>query len=607
MSYIAKSSIQEINDKMDALAVVGDYLRLERQGSRYVGLCPFHNEKTPSFSLNPDMKLFYCFGCGKGGTVIDFVMEMDKLSFPEAIETLAKRVGVSLVYEGPGKTELETGRDKQNEALYELYRRLTGSFHHFLMEKPEGRAAWRYIISRGIAKDMIERFRLGYAPPDRHWLFNFLTHKSYSAELLAASGLFSQDYQKTAFFADRLLFPIADRQGRTVAFGGRLLFGDGPKYLNSRESDFFKKGRTFFAIDLALPEIRKTKKAYIVEGYMDAIALHQAGVTNAVATLGTAFTDEQAKLLRRWIDRVYLIFDADEAGQKAAVKAILTCRRNALACSIVNLSGAAAPSGEPQKDPADILKERGAEALQKQIKCFINDFDFLINRSRSLFDLSVSGGKAEAVAFLFPYVETLDSEVSREACIREIGDIFRTDPQAVLADFSRWGEQKRSPAKETPRRENPVRMNYELALFAAVLVNPGWYPKVREALGGVSAIEELADPRAKDLFLALEEWYRDGGPGIDDLLSRIADNSLRNFVIAQGASEAFPAGDEQFEQFVSDGINRIKQKRLERRRAEIVMELRIIKEGEAGRRLEDLLTEKVHIDGELRRFKEVNV
>jgi DNA primase len=150
-------------------------------------------------------------------------------------------------------------------------------------------------------------------------------------------------------------------------------------------------------------------------------------------------------------------------------------------------------------------------------------------------------------------------------------------------------------------------MNYELALFTAVAVNPGWYPKVREALGGVSAIEELTDPYAKELFLALEEWYRDGGSGIDDLLSRIGGNSLRNFVIEQGASEAFSSKIEQFEQFVSDGINRIKQKRLERRRAEIVMELRTIKEGEAGRRLEDLLTEKVHIDGELRRFKEVNV
>jgi DNA primase len=333
------------------------------------------------------------------------------------------------------------------------------------------------------------------------------------------------------------------------------------------------------------------------------IALHQAGIINAVAPLGTAFTGEQAKLLRRWAERAYLIFDADEAGQNAAVKAILTCRKNALACSIVNPGdGAKDPAAaEAPKDPADILQLYGPEALQKQVKCFINDFEYLIKRGGALFDISGSEGKARAVAFLFPYVETLDSEVSRDACMREIADAFGADFLSVFHDYRHF-DQSRGPKEGEAGKTGaagPVRMNDELFLLTAVLVNPVFYPKLRSAL----SIEEFDDPGARELFIALEEWFRNGAAGVDDLLSRVKDEGLRNFVIARGASEAFSARPERL---VADGINRIRRKRFERRRAEIVTELRIAKYGEPGRRLEDLLAEKVRIDAELRRFKEVN-
>jgi DNA primase len=613
MAYIAKSTIQEVQDRLDAVAVVGEYVRLEKRGGQYWGLCPFHHEKTPSFKVDADKKLYYCFGCHRNGTVISFIMEMDKLSFPEAIETLAKRCGVEVVYEDAGDGRGDPEADKRRDELYELYRRVTVSFHHFLVKKDEGAAAKRYIITRGITDTVIDRFRLGYAPADRYWLYTFLTRRHYSPELLAFSGLFSSKYPKAAFFSDRLLFPIADKQGRVVAFGGRLLAGkdgkdpEGPKYLNSKESDIYKKSQTLFALDLALPEIRKTREVYIAEGYMDVIALHQAGISNAAAPLGTAFTDDQAKLLRRWAERVYLIFDADGAGQSAAVKAILTCRKNGLSCAVVNggapEGGAGPVLGSPGvKDPADILQQFGAGALQNGVKCFINDFDYLVQRSKSLFDLSRSEGKARGVAFLFPYVDTLDSEVSREACIRDIGDAFRTDPRAVMDDYlaARRSETAGEP-KVRPETAGP-RMSYELSLLAVVCVNPELYPKLR----GVLEKEELSDPRARELFIALEEWYRDGGTGMDDLLSRISDDALRDFVMAREAAGAFShnAG-----QLVSDGINRVRQEGLKRRRLEIVAELRSMENGgrnSPGGRLEDLLTEKVHIDGELRRFKDAN-
>jgi DNA primase len=616
MAYIAESTIQELNDKLDAATVVGEYVRLEKRGGRYWGLCPFHNEKTPSFTVDPDRKMYYCFGCSQGGGIINFVMEMDKLSFPEAVETLAKRLGIEVVYERTGAGEKDGGKISRLEELAELYRRVAVSFHHFLMQKEEGRGALEYVLSRGIERELLERFRLGYAPRDRSWLFRFLSAKGYSEEFLGSSGLFSKNYPRQAFFSNRLIFPIADRQGRTVAFGGRFLEegavpqdgSQGPKYLNSAESELYKKRETLFAIDLALPEIRKTREVYLAEGYMDVIALHQAGLSNAVAPLGTSFTGEQARLLRRWAERLYLIFDADDAGQNAAVKAILTGRKNGLICAVVDLrdgGDSAVPEElKKMKDPADILRQFGVKILQNRVKNSIIDFEYFIKRSKSLFDPSRAEGRAGAVAFMFPFMETLDSEVSREGCIRDLAGIFGVDPQAVRDDYHRY--QSRNPEKET-RREipdvpgtGPVRMNDELFLLTAVAANSDLYPKLRSAL----SIEELEDPGAKELFIALEEWFRNGGLGIDDLLSRIS-GPLRQFVIQRGTTKAFSVHPEQL---VSDGIRRVKQKRLERRRAEIITELRIAGSGdrpeEAG--LEDLLAEKMFIDAELRRFKEVN-
>jgi DNA primase len=611
MSYIAKSTIQEVIDRIDPVALVSDYVRLEKRSGSYVGLCPFHNEKTPSFTVNPEKKLYHCFGCDKGGTMINFVMEMDKLSFPETIEFLAKRLGVQIVYENSGESREEAVKNTRLEELTELYRRVSVSFHHILMENPLGGGAKEYILSRGISPGIIERFRLGYAPADRRWLFHFLVKKGYSENFLASSGLFSEKYPGISFFSDRLIFPIADRQGRTVAFGGRILSGEGPKYLNSRESDIYRKGQTLFALDLALAEIRKTKEVYIAEGYMDVIALHQAGVTNAVAPLGTAFTDDQARLLRRWAERICLLFDADRAGQSAAVKGILTCRRNALSCAVVvpgkgipaDPAGGGDPAGAPAvtetKDPADILLRFGPEVLQKSVKCFINDFEYLIARGRSLFDMSDSGGKARAVAFLFPYLEALDSDVSRDAAMGAAADAFGVDRMAVARDFYRSrAAGERGPEREVPGKQKPIRMNDELFLLTAVSVNSGWYPKFREAL----SIKEIEDPSAKELFIALEECYRHNESGMEDLLARISTEELRNFIIKRGTSKEFSVHPENL---VSDGINRIKQKRLEHALAGVVNKLRAAKHETAVTRLDELLAEKMYIDAELHRLKEV--
>ncbi|MDR2070477.1 MAG: DNA primase [Treponema sp.] len=613
---ISEITVKEVAGKLDAITVVNEYIRLEKRGGRYWGCCPFHNEKTASFTVDPERKLYYCFGCHKGGTIISFVMDMEKLSFPEAVETLAKRSGVEVIYDGFRDNQEERENSVRKEELYDLYQRVAGSFHHWLMKTGEGKRALDYVVTRGVSAELIERFRLGYTPRDRSWLFAFLTGKGYSPEFLAGSGLFSSKYPRSSFFSGRLMFPIADRQGRTVAFGARFLAlpgedaGESPKYINSLESGIYKKGQTLFALDQARAEIRRTKAVYLAEGYMDVIALHQAGICNAVAPLGTAFTEDQAKLLRHWADRVNLIFDADKAGQDAAVKAILTCRKNGLSASVVIPGRGLAERGDSSssfKDPADILKEFGPEALQKSANYCISDFEYLVSRAKVLFDSS-SEGKARAVTFMFPYVEVMDSEVSKNTCIEDIADAFGVERQAVQADFKQYGRtdgQRRGIApKEVPLpRAKSIRMSDELFLLTAILVNPDWYPKLRASLSSELPIEEIDDPRAKELFIALEEWFRNDAPGMDDLLARIQDEALRKFVIEQAASQAF---SQRPELIFGESMKRIQQKRLERRQAEIIVELGTQKRGDTGRGLDDLLAEKVYIDAELRRLKEAN-
>ncbi|HCM26054.1 MAG: DNA primase [Treponema sp. GWB1_62_6] len=594
MNSISKATIQAANSTADALSVVGEFVRLEKKGGRYWGLCPFHNEKTPSFTVNPDQKRYYCFGCGKGGDLVDFLMEVEKFTFVEAVEHLARKAGIEIVYEGGGAQPADDGKAERNKQIAELYDRVAGSFRHVLLRTDQGAFALDYLKSRAVDAATAERFRLGYAPADRRWLHRFLSAKGYSAAFLAESGLFSRNYPESAFFSDRLMFPIADRRSRTVAFGARLLRGEGPKYLNSSESELFRKGENLFALDLANQEIRRLKTAIVCEGYMDVIALHQSGVVNAVAPLGTAFTEGQAAILRRGAERVLMAFDSDEAGRNAAVKGILTCRKLGLACGIVEIKGG--------KDPADILKDAGAEALQNAMKYFINDFDYLVDRARALYDITDSEGKAKAVAFMFPYLETLDSAVSRDACAGALSDAFGVDRAAVANDYAGRSEPRRETrAGAAVLTGTAVRMNDELFLMLAVMANRDLYRKLRSSLSP----EDLDDQRAKELFIVLEECFRTDSIDFDGLAARIGDESLKAFVLEKGASDEFSVNPERL---VSDGIARIKRRILERRRSELLIRMRMAKNGgkDAENLIDELLSETMHIDEELARLKDVH-
>jgi len=606
MARFTEASKEAVIDSIDPIAVVEDHLRLEKKSGRYWGLCPFHHEKTPSFTVDPEKKSYYCFGCHKGGSIVNFVMEMDKLSFPEAMEALSKRFGVPLVYESGG---YEKNRDGNDDELAELYRRVAASFHHILMKTSEGEKAKQYLLGRGINPGTIEMFCLGFAPADRSWLYRFLGEKGFSAEFLASSGLFSRRYPQSAFFSNRLMFPIADKNGRTIAFGGRILDTEGPKYINSPDSDLFKKGRTLFALNLALPEIRRTKEVYLAEGYMDVIALHQGGIPNATAPLGTAFTDDQAKLLHRWAEKVFLMLDNDEAGQNAVHKAILCCRKNGLECAIVDTAAFFAGKDQIPKDPAEILQKFGPEALKNSVKKCILDIDYMISRSRALKD------SPRAVVFLFPYLDALDSEVARDEAIGAIADAFGTEKRAVWEDYNRQKisgpgragpEQGDALQKDIPASGRPIRAGYELYLMGAVFVNPVLFKELRSAL----VQDDFDDPSARELYIVLEEWFRETGAAEKfsaELLDRIQDGNLRDFILKQEALGTFAFSEKIF----ADGVNRMKVKVLEKKRRELIRELRKTSlNGELHNGVlqqADLLAEKIHIDGELTKLKGLRI
>jgi DNA primase len=366
--------LEEIRSRVDLVDLVGQFVNLKRAGENWKALCPFHAEKTPSFMVNPKKGIFHCFGCGVGGDAFGFLMRQDRLSFPEAVRALAQRAGVALPSERP------TAADGQREALLKAMALAAEFYQDALWTRPEGEGARRYLDSRGVAVEMARRFGLGYAPEGWDHLLAFMKGHAVSEEQLVQVGLVLPRQTGSGWydrFRGRLLFPIRDVQGRVIAFGGRTMGTEEPKYLNSPETPLYVKGQTLYALDLAKPAIREKNRALIVEGYVDCLMAHQHGFSETVAALGTAFTSSQLALLRRYCDEVITFFDADAAGRKATQRAeeLLEPTAEGLAWSVTR-SGALGDPGGPRlkvallpsgHDPDSFLRAEGATAFAERI------------------------------------------------------------------------------------------------------------------------------------------------------------------------------------------------------------------------------------------------
>ncbi|QTQ11883.1 DNA primase [Treponema parvum] len=585
---ISKETIDAIRNSSDIVAIINEYTHLERRGNDWWGCCPFHNEKTPSFHVEPEKNFYYCFGCHASGDAINFIKEMEKVSYVEAVKILAKKAGVEIVYSA-GNSEHDKTEEKRTQYI-ELYERIASTFHYLLTETEYGKQALSYITERGLTKDTIEKFKLGYAPSDRQWLKNFLRKKNFSDEFLGDSGLFSKKYPDIAFFSDRLMFPIFNRQGQAVAFGGRLLSGEGPKYLNSGDLIQYKKGDTLYAFNFAKNSIREKKAVIFCEGYMDVIAYHQCGIDNAVAPLGTALTESQIRMIGGFADTVLLSFDSDAAGQAATVKAILMCRKAGLQTKIIRLSGG--------KDPAEIMLNYGKETLTQDVNNAILDSTFLLSKLGKDYPVDTADGKLRAALAFFPYVDALRSDIQKESCLEQLSQTFNLNPEAVRRDFNdREQARERIDSRQPDMQDSDrkIKINSELRVLMAVIADLKQYESLRNEL----SVDDFEDQSAKKIFIALEECYRAEDLSFLNVLSHCDDKELQKLVTEVIEAKEFSNNENKI---VQDGIRLIKRKKLEKQRDKLMNRIRqfspvTVQDKEL---LQELLSEKMIIDQKLK-------
>jgi len=441
----AGSFADRVKQQADIVRVIGDYVRLKKSGQNFTGLCPFHAEKSPSFAVHPIKQIYHCFGCGIGGDVFKFVMEMEKCQFPEAIRIVAEKCGISIPHPKERSPE-ERKENQQRAALIEMHREAQTFFVKQLEGTLEGKAARAYLEDRGLDKDAISRFGIGYSPSGGDILLRHLKSK-YPEKLLAESGLISRDQSGRLFdrFRRRVTFPISNESSKIVAFGARALGDDQPKYLNSPETPIYSKSNVLYHLDRAKDALRRQDFAILVEGYMDAIAVARAGISNVVASCGTSLAEPQIKLLSRFTKRVIVNYDPDTAGQAATERSLVLLLEQDFEVRVLALP----PVGSKKADPDLFIREKGSEAYLKTVKEAPPYVDYLIGRARQM-DLTSGEGKLRAVNFLLPYVQKIPNRILRSEWATRIAQQLRLEEPVLRAALSKAAAERRSEVKTRP-------------------------------------------------------------------------------------------------------------------------------------------------------------
>ena len=411
--YYSEELVEEVRMRNDIVDVISGYVKLQKKGSSYFGLCPFHNEKSPSFSVSREKQMYYCFGCGAGGNVFTFIMEYENYSFVEALKFLAERAGIDL-------PEVEYSKEAKEKADLKLtileINKLAAKYFYAQLKAEGGKTAYAYLKNRGLSEETIVAFGLGYANKYSDDLYRYLKMKGYGDELLLKAGLISADERKGAYdkFWNRVMFPIMDVNNRVIGFGGRVMGDAKPKYLNSPETIVFDKSRNLYGLNRA----RTSRKPYflICEGYMDVISLHQAGFSNAVASLGTALTPGHAALIKRYVKEVYLTYDSDEAGTKAALRAMPILKDVGITARIIRM--------EPYKDPDEFIKNLGAEAFEERIHKARNGFMFGLEILERDYDLTTPEGKTDFMKEAAKRLAQFDEEIERSNYIEAVAKTY---------------------------------------------------------------------------------------------------------------------------------------------------------------------------------------
>mgnify|MGYP001133620755 CR=1 FL=1 len=500
--YYPEELIEEVRTRNDIVEVISGYVRLQKKGSNYFGLCPFHNEKSPSFSVSPVKQMYYCFGCGAGGNVITFLMEYENQTFPEAVRTLAQRAGIALPEADDSKEARQA--DSRRAKLLEINKEAAKYFYYQLRTE-RGSVGMEYLRKRELSDETMNHFGLGYANKYSNDLIQYLKSKGYSEDLIRDAGLCNVDEKHGMYdkFWNRVMFPIQDINHRVIGFGGRVM-GDGkPKYLNSPETEIFDKSRNLYGLNFA----RTSRKGNVIlcEGYMDVIAMHQAGFTQAVASLGTAFTSGQASLLRRYANEILLSYDSDGAGVNAALRAIGILKEAGMTGRVINL--------EPYKDPDEFIKALGGEEFQKRLDHAENSFFFELRQLQKNYDLSDPEQKTAFHREIARKLCTFSEEVERENYIEAVAQKYHISfenlrrlvgtyaaqtglAQPVIRPKS--GVQKKNTAAEGIK-------NSQKLLLTWLVEQPQLYRQISKYISPKDFTEGLYEKVADRLFEELEQ------------------------------------------------------------------------------------------------------
>ena len=498
MAYYSDELIEEVRSRNDIVDVISGYVRLTKKGITYFGLCPFHNEKTGSFSVSPNKQMYYCFGCGAGGNVFTFLMQYENFSFPEAMEALAERAGIELP-----KQEMSAQAKKEadkRQILLEI-NKAAGKYYYMLLRSEHGKQAYEYFKKRELSDATMQKFGLGYSDKYSDDLYRYLRKLGYDDAILKESGLVSIDEVRGGHdkFWNRAMFPIMDVHNKVIGFGGRVM-GDGePKYLNSPETKVFDKSRNLYALNFA----RQTKKPQMLlcEGYMDVIALHQAGFDNAVASLGTAFTSGHASLLKRYTKEVYLTFDSDGAGIKAALRAIPILKEVGLTAKVINM--------KPYKDPDEFIKALGAEEYQKRIDAAENSFMFEIRILEQKYDMKDPEGKTAFQTEVAKKLLDFTTELERNNYMEAVADKYHMSFEALRNLVNQLGTQgglvkERTPLKsglneKKHKKEDGMKQSQKL-LLTWLIEYDNLYDKIKDIITPEDFTEDIFRKVAELLY-----------------------------------------------------------------------------------------------------------
>lgn len=493
--YYPDEVIEEVRSSNNIVDIIGGYVRLQKKGSSYFGLCPFHNEKSPSFSVSPNKQMYYCFGCGAGGNVFTFIMEYENQTFPEAVKILADRAGIALP-----EAELteEQKRDRNKRQLLLEINKTAANYFYYQLNGDQGQQAREYLENRRMSKETQIHFGLGYASKYSNDLYLYLKKKGYQDQILKETGLLTYDEKRGAHdkFWNRVMFPIMDVNNRVIGFGGRVM-GDGtPKYLNSPETMLFDKSRNLYGLNYA----RTSRKPYMIicEGYMDVIAMHQAGFTNAVASLGTAFTTQHSVLLKRYTQEVRLAYDSDGAGQKAALRAIPILKSAGINVRVIHM--------DPYKDPDEFIKNLGTEAFQERIDAAESSFMFEISVLEKNYKQSDPEGRASFMKAMARRLLEFPQELERNIYIDAIAGRYGIASEELKRMVNSFGasmsreqveaaiyqqqEREEMPAKKRVEKEDSV-LTAQKFFLTWLIEEPSIYDKTKDYINEDDFVEPL--------------------------------------------------------------------------------------------------------------------